>query len=245
MRASMTARAEGRRMSIQDLQNNLRAKGYDPGATDGQLGPHTWQALAGYMSDGRAPAGTGALIAQYAAGGELTTRLRLIHFFAQVSHESGFRPVAESLNYSVDGLKQTFSGARISRAQCEALGRAPGRAADQLGIANTVYGGPWGAANPGNTQPGDGWRFRGRGLIQLAGRANYARTGAAYEADPDQVMTPAGSVQCAVDYWRTRGLNAAADIDNVALVTRLINGGVLGLAERTALTDRGKAVWPA
>jgi putative chitinase len=51
-------------------------------------------------------------------------------------------------------------------------------------------------------------------------------------------------VQCAVDYWRTRGLNAAADIDNVALVTRLINGGALGLAERTALTNRGKAIWP-
>lgn len=245
MRVSISARAEGRRMSIQDLQNNLRAKGYDPGPTDGQLGAHTYQALAGYMSAGRAPPETGALIAQYAAEGELTTRLRLIHFFAQVSHESGFRPVAESLNYSVDGLKQTFSAARISRALYEALGRAPGRAADQQGIANAVYGGPWGAANLGNTQPGDGWLFRGRGLIQLTGRANYARTGAAYEADPDQVATPAGSVHCAIDYWRTRGLNAAADIDNVALVTRLTNGGDLGLTERTALTDRGKAVWPA
>jgi putative chitinase len=232
-------------MSVQDLQNNLRAKGYDPGAADGQLGPRTFQAFAGYMSDGRAPDGTGALIAQYAPAGELTTRLRLIHFFAQVSHESGFRPIAENLNYSVDGLKQTFSAARISRAQCEALGRAPGRPADQQAIANIVYGGAWGVANLGNTQPGDGWRYRGRGLIQLTGRANYARTGAAWEADPDQVATPAGSVQCAVDYWRTRGLNAAADIDDVALVTRLINGGALGLAERTALTNRGKAIWPA
>lgn len=232
-------------MSVQDLQNNLRAKGYDPGPTDGQAGPRTYQALAGYMSDGKAPAGTGALIAQYAPEGELTTRLRLIHFFAQVSHESGFRPIAENLNYSVDGLKQTFSAARISRAQCEALGRAPGRPADQQAIANIVYGGAWGATNLGNTQPGDGWRYRGRGLIQLTGRANYARTGPAYEADPDQVATPAGSVHCAIDYWRTRGLNAAADIDNVALVTRLINGGDLGLAERTALTDRGKAIWAA
>lgn len=232
-------------MSVQDLQNTLRAKGYDPGVADGQLGPRTFQAFAGYMSDGRVPAGTGALIAQYAPAGELTTRLRLIHFLAQVSHESGFRPIAENLNYSVDGLKQTFSAARISRAQCEALGRAPGRPADQQAIANAVYGGTWGAANLGNTRPGDGWRYRGRGLIQLTGRANYARTGAGYEADPDQVMTPAGSVQCAVDYWRTRGLNAAADADDVARVTRLINGGVLGLAERTALTDRGKAVWPA
>jgi putative chitinase len=232
-------------MSVQDLQNTLRAKGFDPGPSDGQAGPRTYQALAGYMSDGRAPPGTGALIAQYASEGGLTTRLRLIHFFAQVSHESGFRPVAENLNYSVAGLKQTFSAARISRPQCEALGRAPGRAADQQGIANMVYGGAWGAANLGNTQPGDGWRYRGRGLIQLTGRANYARTGAAYEADPDQVITPAGSVHCAIDYWRTRGLNAKADADDVAAVTRLINGGVLGLAERKALTDRGKAAWPA
>ena len=238
-------------MSIQDLQNNLGAKGYNPGAADGQLGPRTFQALAGYMSDGRAPEGTGALIAQYAAEGELTTRLRLIHFFAQVSHESGFRPIAENLNYSVDGLKKTFSLKRISSAQCEALGRKPdqpgqpGRPADQQAIADLVYGGTWGAANLGNTEPGDGWRYRGRGLIQLTGRANYARTGADYEADPDQVATPAGSVHCAIDYWRTRGLNAAADIDNVALVTRLINGGDVGLDERRTLTDRGKAIWPA
>lgn len=231
-------------MSVQDLQNNLRTKGYDPGPADGQLGPRTFQALSGYISDGRAPPGSGVLIARYAEDGSLTTRLRLIHFFAQVSHESGFRPVAESLNYSVAGLKQTFSASRISRAQCEALGRAPGRAADQQGIANAVYGGAWGASNLGNTQPGDGWRYRGRGLIQLTGRANYARTGAIWEADPDQVLTPDGSVHCAIDYWRTRGLNAAADADDVTRVTRLINGGALGLAERTALTGRGKTVWP-
>lgn len=59
------------------------------------------------------------------------------------------------------------------------------------------------------------------GLIQLSGRANQARSGATYEADPDQVMTSAGSVQCAVDYWRTRGFNAAADADDIARVTRL------------------------
>lgn len=241
----MASWGEGKPMSVQDLQTNLRTKGYDPGPVDGQLGPRTFQALAAYISDGRAPAGSGLLIAQYADEGGLNTRLRLIHFFAQVSHESGFRPVAESLNYSVAGLKQTFSASRISRAQCEALGRAPGRAADQQAIANAVYGGAWGATNLGNTQPGDGWRYRGRGLIQLTGRANYARTGAAWEADPDQVVTPAGSVHCAIDYWRTRGLNAAADADDVTRVTRLINGGVLGLAERTALTDRGKTVWPA
>lgn len=232
-------------MSVQDLQNNLHTRGYDAGPADGQLGPRTFQALAEYLSNGRAPSGTGALIAQYGADGGLTTRLRLVHFFAQVSHESGFRPVAESLNYSVSGLKQTFSASRISRAQCEALGRAPGRAADQQAIANAVYGGTWGKNNLGNIQPGDGWRYRGRGLIQLTGRDNYARTGTSYEADPDQVITPDGSVRCAIDYWRTRGLNAAADTDDVARVTRLINGGALGLAERTELTDRAKAVWPA
>lgn len=150
-------------MSVQDLRNTLRAKAYDPGAADGQLGPHTYQAFAGYMSDGRAPAGTGALIAEYAAEGELTTRLRLIHFLAQVSHESRLRSVAENLNHSVDGLKQTFSAARISRTQCEALGRVPGTAGGSASHRRRRLWRRLGRGQSGQHRPGDGWRYRGRG----------------------------------------------------------------------------------
>lgn len=232
-------------MSVTDLQQNLKAKGFDPGIIDGVLGRDTYQALAGYISDRKAPDGTGGLLALQLKGGDIVNRLRMIHFFAQVTHESGFRPAEENLNYSVAGLKATFSRQRISNAQCEALGRKPGRPADKPGIANTVYGGSWGRTNLGNTEPGDGWRYRGRGLIQLTGRSNYRRTGAEYEVNPDLVLTPAGSIKAATDFWRTRGLNAASDADDVARVTRIINGGDNGLADRKALTAKLKAIWPA
>lgn len=232
-------------MSVTALQQNLKAKGFDPGIIDGVLGKNTYGALAAYISDGRAPNGTGDLLALHLRGGDIVNRLRIIHFFAQVTHESGFRPTEENLNYSVAGLKATFSRYRISNAQCEALGRAPGRPANKEAIANTVYGGSWGRTNLGNTQPGDGYRYRGRGLIQLTGRSNYRRTAPEYEINPDLVLTPAGSIKAAVDFWRTRGLNAASDADDLTRVTRIINGGAHGLAERKALTAKLKAIWPA
>lgn len=232
-------------MSIADLQRNLATRGFDPGPADGKLGVRTYGAMAAFISERRAPDKTGELLALHLRGGEINNRLRLIHFFAQVTHESGFRPAEENLNYSVEGLKKTFSRARISVAQCETLGRTPTRPADKPGIANTVYGGSWGRTNLGNTEPGDGHRFRGRGLIQLTGRSNYRRTGPEYEISPDLVMTPAGSIKAAVDFWRSRGLNALADADDVEAVTRRINGGVNGLAERQALTTKLKGIWPA
>ena len=232
-------------MSIAKLQDNLRAAGFEPGPTDAKLGAFTYQALVQFLNDGRAPKETGALLALHLRGGEVTTRLRIIHFFAQVSHESGFRPIAESLNYTAQGLGRTFSRARISLADCQAHGRGSGRRANQEAIANCVYGGDWGRRNLGNTEPGDGWRFRGRGLIQLTGRANYRRTGPEYEINPDLVLTPAGSIKAAVDYWRTRGLNPAADADDLEKVTRLINGGTIGIDHRRALTDKAKRIWPA
>ncbi len=232
-------------MSVRTLQQNLKNRGFEPGIIDGVLGKNTYQALAAYVSDGSAPADTGMLLALHLRGGDITNRLRMIHFFAQVTHESGFRPRTENLNYSVAGLKATFSRARISTAQCEALGRKPGRPANQQAIANTVYGGSWGSNNLGNTQSGDGWRFRGRGLIQLTGRSNYRRTGPEYEINPDLVVTPVGSIKAAIDFWRTRGVNPASDADDIERVTRIINGGLNGLPHRLELTNKIKAIWPA
>ena len=100
----------------------------------------------------------------------INTPLRTQHFFAQMATETGgLKAIAESLNYSVEGLRATFGKARISDADCQRLGRvdkvAGGkktvvRAADQEAIANQVYGGAWGAKNLGNTKPGDGWAYR-------------------------------------------------------------------------------------
>lgn len=92
------------------------------------------------------------------------------------------QPIRENLNYSVDGLLKTFGRHRISEADARKYGRAGGRPANQEAIANIIYGGEWGRENLGNTQPGDGWRFRGGGLAQITGRANYGKFG--IESDP-------------------------------------------------------------
>jgi len=102
-----------------------------------------------------------------------------------------------------------------------------------------------GRADLGNTQPDDGRRFKGRGLIQLTGRANYTAYGRAIgrdlTADPTPVATdPALAVDAACWFWETRGLNALADADDVERATRRINGGLNGYADRQAYLRRAK-----
>ncbi|QIG73269.1 lysozyme-like protein [Rhizobium phage RHph_N17] len=98
----------------------------------------------------------------------------------------------ESLNYSPEGLRGTFGIARISAGQAQALGRTPKHAADQQAIANIVYGGNWGKENLGNVRANDGWDFRGRGLCQITGRANYEKfaklLGLPLDTNPDLAM---------------------------------------------------------
>lgn len=117
----------------------------------------------------------------------------------------------------------------------------------------TEYGGPAyfkrydGRRDLGNTQAGDGARFHGRGIFQLTGRVNYRRYGALIgldlEADPECAKEPAISLAVAFAYWRDRHCNAAADADDIAAVTKLINGGRNGLAERTRLLALAKPIW--
>ncbi|TSD89059.1 hypothetical protein FFK22_008740 [Mycobacterium sp. KBS0706] len=99
----------------------------------------------------------------------------------------------------------------------------------------------------GNTEPGDGWRFRGRGFLQTTGRFNYARASKSSGIDllhnPDLAAEPDTAVEIAVAYWVTRHIAAAAQRDDVVAVTRLINGGENGLADRKAALARAKAVW--
>lgn len=104
-----------------------------------------------------------------------------------------------------------------------------------------------GRADLGNTQRGDGRRFKGRGLIQLTGRANYAAYGAAIGrdllSDPDAVaMEPALAVDVACWFWASRGLNVPADADDLERLTRRVNGGLSGLADRRAILARAKVV---
>jgi len=99
----------------------------------------------------------------------------------------------------------------------------------------------------GNVRPGDGYRYRGRGLFQITGRANYARFGAQIdaplEADPDLALQPLIAVKIACAYWTDRHIGPLADADDCPAVTRKINGGLNGLAERQAITDRLKRLW--
>jgi putative chitinase len=171
---------------------------------------------------------------------DITTPHRIAGFLSQIGHESTrLERLEENLKYSVAGLLETFGRHRISAADAQRLGRSAAHPAHQEGIANTVYGGEWGRVNLGNFVNGDGWRFRGRGLKQLTGRRNYDRCGAAIGEDllsyPDRLLLPVNAALSAGWFWASHGLNAMADRGDVPGMTRVINGGANGLAERTAL----------
>jgi putative chitinase len=105
-----------------------------------------------------------------------------------------------------------------------------------------------GRADLGNTEPGDGRRFKGRGPIQLTGRANYRafgrRAGIAFERHPEIVALPSIGLLVACLYWDSRNLNALADADDLEAVTRAINGGVNGLPDRRRRTEAAHALIP-
>ena len=105
-----------------------------------------------------------------------------------------------------------------------------------------------GRVDLGNVRVGDGFLYRGRGIFQLTGRANYTRLGAALglplEVDPDLACDPQISVRIACHYWDTHHLNVAADADNIVRVTRAINGGLNGLNDRRLCFARAREVLP-
>ena len=162
-------------------------------------------------------------------------------FLAQLAHESGqLRRVQENLNYSWEGLRKVFPRHFRSDAEAQAYDRQPER------IANRVY------ANRmlnGDEASGDGWRFRGRGPIQVTGRENYRKAGQALgiglESDPDHMLDPATGCLAAAWFWHSRGLNTLADADSengFREITRRINGGFLGLEERIHFWERARQV---
>jgi putative chitinase len=174
-----------------------------------------------------------AIFEQYA----IDTPLRVAHFLAQTAHESeGFTHFVENLNYSAAGLKNTFPK-YFHQVSPAAYARNPEK------IANHVYASRMGN---GNEASGDGWKFRGRGMIQLTGRDNYTHfsndAGKDAVQNPDLLSTPEGAAESAAWYWKERDINKPADEDDVVTVTKLINGGILGLDERKALLVKAKAV---
>lgn len=174
----------------------------------------------------------------------VNTPLRLAHFFAQIDHESGLKPVRENLNYTVKGLLSTFGRHRLTENEARAYGRAQGQKANQNMIANIVYGGAYGIKNLGNNQPEDGSRFIGRGFIQITGRANYSAlskdTKIDYVKNPDLLLTEADAMISALWFWKKNNINRFADADDIKQVTRRINGGFNGLEHRTQLLTKYK-----
>lgn len=184
--------------------------------------------------------GTLAALEAAAAEYRLSDPLVLAHWLGQMHVESaGFTRLSESLNYSVEGLLATFGRHRISEADCRKYGRTPARKADQEAIANRVYGGEWGRKNLGNTEPGDGWKFRGSGFKQNTGRANITETG----FTPEQLRTDVvAAAKAAAQFFVKHGCIPFARADDVAGLTKRINGGDNGLAERIAQTKAAKRV---
>lgn len=162
---------------------------------------------------------------------QINTPLRLAHFLAQCGHESGgFKAVRENLNYSAEGLNKIFPKYFPTVDSAKDYARNPEK------IANKVYGGRMGN---GDEASGDGFKFRGRGYIQLTGKLNYTAFDAAVAddilKDTDLVATKYPLLSAAW-FWGKNNLNALADkgaLDgDVTAITKRVNGGTIGLADR-------------
>jgi putative chitinase len=159
-------------------------------------------------------------------------------FIAQVGHESsGFGTLVENFNYSVEGLKKTF-GNRLTPYQCGMLGRTNTQTARQPQIANLVYG-----SRMGNKETGDGWKYRGRGLLQITGRDNYTKCGTALKLDlistPELLEQEKHAARSAAWYYALRGCLLYSG--DMIRVTQIINGGQNGIDDRKARFNRAQA----
>lgn len=163
---------------------------------------------------------------------EIVTPIRQAHFVGQLSHESNwFRYLEENLNYSANGLISIWGSRFPDMAIAEQYARNPQK------IANKVYGG-----RMGNTEEGDGWKFHGRGLIQLTGRENYKRCGDALGTDltanPELLLTEKYACLSAGWFWNRKALNELADKSDYEGITKRINGGMTGLMDRVYKTKK-------
>jgi putative chitinase len=182
----------------------------------------------------------------------IDTPARQAAFIAQALHESdNLTSMSENLNYSPASLMATFNTPKAQRFTLETsalYGRTEAHHANQPMIANVAYANRMGN---GSIESGDGWRYRGRGPGQLTGKSNYAKCGAALGVDlvshPELVAQP--DIGCLAFAWfwaegnpTGRDLNLLADAGKIEGVSRAVNGGDKGLAQRLALTERALQV---
>jgi len=168
---------------------------------------------------------------------EINTPNRIAGFFAQCGHESmNFTALSENLNYRAETLEKLFS---------KYFSKAGRNAADYAKqpekIANVIYGG-----RMGNVEDGDGYRFRGRGVIQLTGKDNYSAFALSIKMTLpdviDYIQTKKGALESACWYWNSRKLNIACDENDIVKMTKLVNGGTIGLEDRRKHYEQALAV---
>lgn len=169
----------------------------------------------------------------------IDTPLRKAHFLSQVAHESGgLKYSQENLNYSAQGLRSVFGKYFKTMEIANAYARKPEK------IANKVYADRMGN---GNEASGDGWKFRGRGLIQLTGKELYQNFGKAHGIDcvnnPDLLLDPEWALTSACWFWNKRKLNTYADANDILMVTKRINGGINGLNDRQQYLDSFRRIY--
>jgi putative chitinase len=172
---------------------------------------------------------------------DINTPERQAAFIGQCGHESGgFKILQENLNYSAEGLQKTWPKRFPTLEDAQPYARQPEK------IANKVYAGRNGN---GDEASGEGWRYRGRGCIQLTGKANYNAAGDAlgvdFLADPDVVATPQYAALTAGWFWFIHDLNSLADARDDLAITKKINGGTNGLDDRIARTQKALDVLKA
>jgi len=179
------------------------------------------------------------------ANGISSTPLRLAHFMAQILHESGgLTLLIESLNYSAARLPKVWPSRFLPDGPLDPALFAH----NEQKLGNEVYGG-----RMGNVGANDGFTYRGRGLLQLTGRDSYLEAtttvratnpGAPdFVASPDEVLGSQWCLAVAAAEWSSKNCNAFADQDDIRKVTRAINGGLIGLADRTEWLRLTKEVW--
>ena len=160
---------------------------------------------------------------------DITTPQRIAAFLAQCAHESGgFTSIKENLNYKAESLVKVFPKYFKSLAEANQYAKQPEK------IANKIYGGRMGN---GDEASGDGFRYCGRGLIQITGKSNYQSFADSLGMDvadtPAYLATFEGALQSACWFWEANNLNTWADKGDILTLTKKINGGTIGLDDRT------------
>ena len=176
------------------------------------------------------PAEWAAVLDTACARREINTAKRVAMFLANTGHETaGGRRLRESLNYRPEALVKQWPKHFTPEYAAE-VGRTVSRPADEKAIAEAAYGG-----RMGNKNPGDGWHFIGRGLMQTTGRYNYEKLaqtmGMLVDDLPSWIETKEGAAESAAFYWAANGCNELADADALDKCRQRINGGLIGIVD--------------